>query len=355
MSITNYRKKVYKLLEKQNFIISNKEKKIIQERTSNGRRFFFMVAQRLEDGKPVARFVKIPKDNSKKLLTPFKRSIEFARYVKERHIIDTRGVIAFNYDPKKGTPFVVMETFPTDKSKIGFIMEDRGTELLSEHEAHRIVDQMERIHTIPVKSLSPKLRKTLQMYRGDYRSLQKDILRFLNKKVQPLDAPKREAFYIVAERHLKIRNFREKIKALLTQLQPIIDSKQNRVTALVHGDMSPNNLYIFDSGDVELLDLEWVGIFNNKAIAMVLDFGNLRARSWSNEKFRDSLDSALIKIYRQQGQEQLGKAIVQLSILRSHLQLSSCFENYKLPKQKIPLQTRRRKATERDIIKAFTL
>jgi len=117
--------------------------------------------------------------------------------------------------------------------------------------------------------------------------------------------------------------------------------------------MAPNNLYVFNSGDIELLDLEWVGTFKNKTIAMILDFGNLRARSWSNEKFRNELDDKLVKTYRAKGQEEIGKAIVQLSILRSHVQLSGFFENYERVKQKDALQTRRRKSTERDIAKAF--
>jgi hypothetical protein len=44
---------------------------------------------------------------------------------------------------------------------------------------------------------------------------------------------------------------------------------------------------------------------------------------------------------------------VQLSILRSHVQLAGFFENYEQARQKDALQTRRRKSTERDIVKAF--
>jgi hypothetical protein len=55
------------------------------------------------------------------------------------------------------------------------------------------------------------------------------------------------------------------------------------------------------------------------------------------------------------GQEQIGKAIIQLSILRSHIQLSGFFENYETVKQKNPLQIRRRKETENDIAKIFEL
>ena len=187
-----------------------------------------------------------------------------------------------------------------------------------------------------------------------YKSFRREIFRHLNKKVKPLDGKgKAELFHKVLERRLGISEIKNKTKKLLALLEPIIDSEQNRFVSIVHGDMAPNNLYVFNSGDVELLDLEWVGTFKNKAIAMILDFGNVRARSWSNEKFRNALDNVLITTYSKIGQEKIGRAIVQLSILRSHIQLSGFFENYARPKQKDPLQTRRRKQTEHDIAKAF--
>lgn len=96
-----------------------------------------------------------------------------------------------------------------------------------------------------------------------------------------------------------------------------------------------------------------MGWYAQKTIAMILDFGNLSACSWGMEKFRNALSDALVKTYRANGQEKLGRAIIQLSIFRSHIQLWGFFENYERAKQKDPLQTRRREQTERDIVKAF--
>ena len=351
-----YQHRVYKVLTEQNFVIGDKEKRIIQKRISNGRRYFFMVGNRREGKKIVERFIKVPKNNTKKLLMFFQRQIEIAKYIKARRIINTRGVIASNYDTKKGIPFVVMETFPAGHSKIGFIERNKGAELLGTREAQRVIDQLKKFHSISIKSLPSKLKKILKVYPGNYKSFRREIFRYLNKKVRPLDGGgKPEPFYNVLERRLKIVDLKNKVKKLLARLKPIIDSKENRGNSIVHGDISPNNLYVFDSGDVELLDLEWVGTFKNKAIAMILDFGNLRARSWNNEKFRNALDIALVKTYRAEGQEELGKTIVQLSILRSPIQLSVSFENYEKAKQKDSMQTRRRNSTERDIIKAFNL
>ena len=349
-----YKHRVYKVLKEQSFIIGDRERELIQERISNGRRYFFMVAKRIEGKETVERFIKIPENNTKKLLVPFQRQIEIAKYIKTAQIINTRGIIASNYNPKKGMPFVIMETFPVNHSKIGFIQGDKGTELLGVREAKRVIDQILKFHSISVKSLPSNLKKILKTYPGNYKSFKREIFRYLNKKVRPLDVKgKPEAFYKILERRLGISDLKDKARELLTNLEPIVDSRENRKASIVHGDMAPNNLYVFDSGDVELLDLEWVGTFKNKAIAMILDFGNLRARSWSNEEFREALDDELIKIYRNQGQEELGKAIVQLSILRSHIQLSGFFENYEKAKQKDPIQSQRRSSTENDIAKIF--
>src|SRR3989344_5394112 len=275
--LTKYQNRVYKVLAEQTFVIGNAERKIIQKRTTNGRRYFFMVAKRTEGNKTVERFIKVPENNTKKLLLPFQRQIEIAQYIKAHRVVNTRGVVASNYDPKRGIPFVVMETFPTKKSKIGFIEGDKGVELLGVREATQTINQLHKFHSISIQSLPARLKKILKTYPGDYKSFRREIFRHLNKKVKPLDGKgKAELFH-------------------------------------------------------KLLDLEWVGTFKNKAIAMILDFGNLRARSWSNEKFRNALDNVLITTYSKIGQEKIGRAIVQLSILRSHIQLSGFFENYARP------------------------
>lgn len=352
--VTKYQKKVYQVLAEQNFIIGNTERNIVQERTANNRRYFFMVAKRREGKTTVDRFIKIPENSTKKLLLPFQRQIEMAKYLKTHRVINTRGIVASNYDSKKGVPFVVMETFPTHQSKVGFIEGDKGVELLGVREARQVISQLHKFHSIRLQSLPASLKKILKIYPGDYKSLRREVFRYLNKKVKPSDGTgEAEPFHKVLERRLGIPDVKNKAKDSLARLEAIIDSKSNNFPSIVHGDMAPNNFYVFNSGEIELLDLEWAGVFKNKAIAMILDFGNLRARSWSNEKFRNALDDTLIKIYRAKGLEEIGRAIVQLSILRSHIQLSGFFENYARPKQKDPLQTRRRKETERDIAKAF--
>lgn len=348
--------KIYKVLSEQNFIVGDAEKQIIKARIKTGRRYFFMVCDRNENGNIISRFIKIPANNTKKLLLPFERQILFSNYLREHTELQTRGVISSNVNVKRGVPFAIMETFPVSHSKIGFIEGDKGSELLTRVEAENVVSDLVKLHRIQIKSLPSRLQKILRDYRGDFKSFYGEISRFLNKKVKPVDVDnkKEESFHYVLERRLGIEKIKEKILRTIKYLEPIIDS-QKQESFLLHGDMAPNNLYVFDSGKVELLDIEWVGKCKNEAISMIIDFGNLRARSWNNKIFREALDEALIKSYKDAGREELGKAIVCLSILRSHLQLAGFFENYDWQKQKTFEQKSRLEATESDIVKVWRM
>lgn len=349
INILKYRKKVYQVLEEQQFVLDDKDKEVVEKRISNGRRYFFLVAKRKEGELLVERFIKIPENNTKKLLLPFQRQIEFAIYIKNNNVLNTRGVVSYNVDPKKGTPFVIMETLPAGVDKIGFIEGNKGVELLGKEEAQKTVEQLMRFHSIEINSLPGNLKGVLKKYPGDYSSLKRQVLKYMNKKVKPLGGKKSEYHFKVLERNLGINDLKKKVNNLLAGYKSIIESKENKVYSLVHGDMAPNNLYVFDSHDVELLDLEWVGEFKNKAIAMILDFGNLRARSWKNKNFRIELDNALIEEYAKSGNEELGKIIVKLATLRSCIQLSSFFENYDWKKQELSDEKIRREQTEGDL------
>jgi hypothetical protein len=151
------------------------------------------------------------------------------------------------------------------------------------------------------------------------------------------------------ERRLKIENFKEKVIDVMDKLSPVVDQKQNQGKFIVHGDMAPNNLYVFENGDVEFLDLEWVSLFDNKVVGMIFDFGNMRARSWKNQAFRKFLDEELINLYKEKKEEKLAKIIICLSILRSNIRFSGYFENYDWDKQTLAEETKRRKTAEEEI------
>lgn len=191
--IRKYENRVLKVLEEQNFVVGEKEKGIIRERVRNGRRYFFMVVTRLENGNKVERFIKVPENSTKKLLLPFERQIRFAEFLKENKIISTRGVIDSNVDPKKGIPFAIMETFPVSQDKIGFIEDNKGSELLTVREADNTIDAVQKIHDISIDDLPDPLEKILKINKLDFRGLKRQVNMFMNKLVVPLDSKKQRA------------------------------------------------------------------------------------------------------------------------------------------------------------------
>lgn len=353
--IKTYEQKVDKVLRENLFVVEEKDKSLIKERIENGRRYFYIVLPRIENGQKVERFLKIPCRNIKKLLEPFDRQLLMAEYLQKNNVILTRGVVASRIDHKKGIPFAIMDTFPVSHSRIGFIDGFKKAEELNEIHAKNVIHALNEFHSVDISNLPPQLQKIIKKYKDDYKSLRRDFGKYLNKKVKPIDGTGEELFHKVLGRRLQISNLRQKIISFLEILRPIIFDGKNKGGALIHGDMAPNNLYIYDNDDVELLDLEWVGYSDNKAMAMVIDFGNLRGRSWNNDVFRNALDEYLLKSYEDMGKKELGQAIVSLAILRSHLMLAGFFENYAPEKQSDEEQKLRREKTEQDIKKAWNI
>ncbi len=182
------------------------------------------------------------------------------------------------------------------------------------------------------------------------------IMKELNKRVKALDGKgRKEPFFKVVERRLSVEDMKGRINHVFEILGPIIGAKGNQRKTLAHGDVAPNNLYIYDSGEVELLDLEWVEVFENSALAMINDFGNLHSRSWKNKVYRYALEEILLDHYRKQNKEKLGAAILCLGILTKHIHHSRYFENYDWTKQNLKEETERRRVTEQEILRGFEL
>lgn len=357
-SMNSYEKRVRTVLEQHKFVLDGNNIETFKERLNNDRRYFYMVLPRMEvdtygNRQRVHRFLKIPRDDSRKLLMPFGRQIEVARFLKEHDIILTRGIIAWNMDPKKGIPFAIMETLP--QARIGFIHGYREMESLTERHAENVLKALFKFHTITIDDLPRRIVGNLKKFKHTKGYIRREMRKVLRTRVSPIDFSKKTYFHEVLEKRVAMSNVRRHVLELLQKIEPHIFTKGNRIKTLVHGDMAPNNLYVYDNDDIELLDLEWVGICKNRALAVVFDFGNLRARAWNNKVFRESLDQILLRDYAERGQAELGKAIVSLSILRSHIQLSRYFEDYHKEKQILEEEKSRKESTEKDILKAWQI
>lgn len=352
----SFQKRILSVLEEQNFVVGDREMDLIKRRSNNSR-YFFMVAKRTEDGAQVDRFIKIPQNKTKLLIDPFERQIKFAEYIRNHTNLKTRGIIKYNINHKNGTPFAIIETFPDDKSKIGFIEGSDKVEKLGELEAKNIVHDLEVFHRIEYAALPKELKKIIRIKtkgKGfDY--IKKSVNNALRYKVLPLDSngKKKVVLHKLLEKRTGIVDFKKVITETLNRIESKVNDKKNAGKFVIHGDMAPNNLYVYDNGEVEFLDLEWVGLFENKIVAMVYDFGNMRIRAWKNKKFREALDNELINFYKERGEEDVARLIIGLSILRSNVIFSSFFENYPWDKQMLETETERRRVAEEEISKIW--
>jgi len=343
------------IIEREDFVFDPDTHARIEMQVAQAKRYIFAVGKRQEGGVAVERFLKIPVNDNPEIDEPFKRQIEFSKFLKKDGRIKTRGVIEANTDRKQGSPFAVMETFREDEARIGFISGAEDMEFLTNKEAQSCIKTLETLQEIDTSDMTPEFKECLQKVDMDAQSLIDEIMNNLEEKVVPEDTEKEELYHEVLNRRFGITDFKDRVIKLLEYLKDTLKEEDDKEEVLVHGDLAPNNLYVYDNGDVEFLDLEWAGITKNKAIGTVIDFGNLRARAWNNKEFREGLDIELLDGYKKNGKEKLGRAVASLGILRSHMGLAGFFENYDLEKQRREEQKNRRESTEADIVKAWEI
>jgi len=124
--------------------------------------------------------------------------------------------------------------------------------------------------------------------------------------------------------YLKIPNVEKEIIKILEENWPYVHSSRiDKGHYLVHADMQIDNVYKHKNGSFELLDFEWVGKSDNPVIAIMYDFGNLRARSWSSPSFQKMLDKAMIKVGKKYYKDtNMIQASLTLGVIRSALMMS---------------------------------
>jgi hypothetical protein len=162
--------------------------------------------------------------------------------------------------------------------------------------------------------------------------------------------------WMIMERRLGAKDFRKSVNELFDKYEETIKTfQQEDKYFLVHGDCCLNNTFYSDSGEVEFTDWGHAGITKNELLSLIHDFGNMRARAWNNKEYREAMDNAILEHYKSLGQEEAGKAVVALGILRSHCCLAGFFENYDITKQRMEQEKKRKENTEQDARKAFAI
>lgn len=352
-----FREAVERLLVEQSFTIDAEVRERMLEQIEKNYRYISVLGVHDEEGAKVNRFLKIPIWRSEEIDELFVRQVQVGKLLKSKGI-DTPDIIAENLDPKKGLQFVILETHEKDGDEIGFISQlmPERMKLLTPEMARDCIEVLNRLHEVDVNVLSGAEVSAFRNFSGKTDEFFDLIIHEdLDRRVSALETGGEAVDYgTILDRRLGVTGFHKKVLELLAAFREVIKGEEKKEKVVFHGDFSPDNLY-FGKKSIGLLDLEWAGIHDNEAIAMIIDYGNLRARVWNNKEFRNALDAAVIDKYKKEGREELGKAVVALGILRSDIRIGGFFENYPREKQSLISEEERRKSTELDLLRAFEL
>ena len=354
----DFRAAVDQLLIDQSFSLDAEARARMLKQIEKNDRYISVLGVHDEHGTGVRRFLKIPIWKPEEIDSLFERQVRVGKVLKALGI-KTTDIIADNLDRKNGLPFAIIETHEKDAAKIGFIsqFEPEKMKLLIPEMARSCIKALEQLHGINVDTMSETDVSSFRDFSGKTDEFFDLIVKQdLEKRVAALDTGgEMQDYGSVLDRRLGVTGFHKKVLELLAGFRGVFEGEEKRKKVLFHGDYSPDNLRISDDNSIELLDLEWAGIHDNEAIAMIIDYGNLRARVWNNDAFRVALDAAIIDKYKREGKEDLGKAVVVLGILRSDVQIGGAFENYPRDKQSLVTEEERRKSIEADLLRAFEL
>ncbi len=343
---------VNSLIQRERLVLDFEERQNLDNEIEESDRFIAFVSEKKEDGGNVKRFVKVPALRSTEVMDTFKRQVDVTKFLNKEGALRTEKLIDYKTDFEDGWPFMVAEAINREAEETGF---DHHGEHLDQAAAVGFAETLQKLHSIDMSRFPMESRSHLAEFPEKYEEMRDEIMEVLEQKVNPMDGKENEPFHKVLGRRLEVKNFKDKVRELLKALEPLVKKAEKGKEVLVHGNLDPGNAYVRKNGEVELVDFEFTGTTHNEILGAMVDFGNLRARVWNNKNFRDAFDNALLGIYRKQGREEVGRAIVSLGILRSHAVLAGFFENYEHERQVEEEQIQRRDATEQDIKKAWAV
>ncbi len=348
-----FKGEVAKMLKREGVTVVPGEQEEFRSDLEGSERYVRSVIEHHEGEGEVYRFLKIPAPDPA-MRRVFTREVGINRFLNKNSTLRTEKIIKANTDPRAGVPFAIMEVLEREQDEIGF---DEHGEFFGPREAEGFARTLRELHSVDTSKLPRELREIMETFPGKYEDVRDEILAVLEQQVRPLDAKtkKGELFHEVLSRRLGVGNFKERVADLLRHLEKVIRAGESGKEILVHGNLDPGNAFVHGGGNVELIDFEFTGLCKNEVAGAMIDFGNLRARAWRNKRFRNALDKAVIESYRDDGKEEIGRAVVALGILRSHMVLAGFFENYEHDTQREEEETRRRQATEDDIAKAWEI
>lgn len=319
------------ILSKERFVYTDDTIATLLKGNQKGVRYGNVVLDRREGDTTQKRFFKVIIDGTLRTYKLFRRQVEIANALHrdKNHTFPT--IVAVKHSFATPVPYAVFETREQGET-FGFMHDSPAFyETFKEEEMDKLVDVIYSFHLSGKKldtsiwGYTQKLSSSVWHYKQEAQQFLDTVIKH---KIKDGSFMEKSVKDILAEK-FNIPNIEKSIMNVFTKMwHEVNSSRAEGYKYLVHADMQIDNVYRRADGMFELIDFEWVGSADNPVIAIMYDYGNLRARAWSSPKFQQMLDTSMhaqgIKHY----DEKVVTSALTLGKLRSSLMMSRYHMDY---------------------------
>jgi thiamine kinase-like enzyme len=332
------------ILIKEGFMYTSQDIENLLKGNQKGTRYGNIVLERNEDSHRIKRFLKIVINGKFETYKLFIRQVKITEALHKNIKITSPTTALIKSCLTFPVPYAIFET-REDGEDFGF-MHDKPSfyEKFNEKEMYDLVNTIYSFHNTGT-SINPNIWKYTRKMTSNINHYKKESQKWLKTKIihksvdgKIVEKKVEELLTLITG----IQNIKEIIMGIFDKnWQCVINSKVNNKYYLVHADMQIDNLYKHQNGTIELLDFEWVGKSDNPVIAIMYDYGNLRARAWSSKQFQEMLEVTMLEVGKEYYNIEIIKAGLDLGILRSSIMMCRYHLDFKNT-------TRNDKRTEED-------
>jgi len=318
--------RVKAVLDKEDFIYTDKDVEDILKGNQKGVRYGSTILVRNEDGEKQKRFIKLPLDGKWETHQLFRRQVKVTYALQENKAFRDSTIAIVKASLAGPIPYAIFET-RENGDNFGFMYDTpESYDTLTEQDVRRLVRVIYSFHHSGLSMDKKELSGTRDIS-SRLRHYTDECKKVLDKKIKHRYQDGSEIETTVEKllvHYTKISDLRERILKLLQKnWAPISSSRITKGSYLVNADMQIDNVYKNKNGNFEFFDLEWVGRTDDPAIAIMYDYGYLRARAWFSPSFQSFLDEAMreIGLESYKNPAMIGAAL-KLGVIRSSLNLS---------------------------------
>jgi len=315
------------ILKAEGFIFEDADVQSLLKGNQKGVRYGNMVLERVEAGGRQKRFIKIMLDGTQRTFKLFERQVKIASALHDDKDFHSPTLEVIKHSFKPPVPYAVFET-REDGNGFGFMHDDPAFYgSCTEEQIQKLVKVICSFHQAGFGIRQSTLKLT-RLIHSSIRFYKKEFSKLLGTEIIHRSKDGNETTKSVEELlvlYAGMPNVRARLMQILEDdFIQVINSRTNKGFYLVHADMQIDNVYKHQNGDFELLDFEWVGRVDDPVVAIMYDYGNLRARAWSSTSFQNILDKAMLEVGSNMYPDsvEMIKAGMRLGVIRSSLMMS---------------------------------